>query len=362
MSKETKSSLADFLKTLADAEDSTSKVIVVGINKAGDSLIQFSPDLVNRLDIVRFEAEPRNNIEKLLALGQDALNIKINVRDEIAAASDGSFYLAQMLARQVCADAGVLERLVAPVETTVSFEAVKASVWDRLAQSFRKRTETFCRGSKLRPEGRAPYLHILNWLANGDSWTIELRDEIRRHPELRGSVGQVVDKGFLEALVNKTSEITDVLHYDKFSEQVTVALSFAGSDRGVASALFEELSQNELEVFYDENEQHRILAEDVEEYLRPIYQSEALFVLVLLGKDYPNRIWTKFESEAFQSRFADGSVIPVWFSDVPPGMFDATRKKGGLSFDPSGDTANQVKKLSRAVLKKLADSRNKVSA
>ena len=30
-------------------------------------------------------------------------------------------------------------------------------------------------------------------------------------------------------------------------------------------------------MFYDKNEQHRILAEHVEEYLRPIYQSEASF-------------------------------------------------------------------------------------
>ena len=36
-----------------------------------------------------------------------------------------------------------------------------------------------------------------------------------------------------------------------------------------------------------ENEQRRILAQDVEEYFRPIYQSEAQFVVVLLGRDYP---------------------------------------------------------------------------
>jgi hypothetical protein len=52
-------------------------------------------------------------------------------------------------------------------------------------------------------------------------------------------------------------------------------------------ALFAGLAERELEVFYDKNEQHRMLAQDVEEYLRPIYQSEAQFVVVLLGRDYP---------------------------------------------------------------------------
>ena len=49
-------------------------------------------------------------------------------------------------------------------------------------------------------------------------------------------------------------------HYD-------YALSFAGSDRDIAEALFRELQEREFEIFYDKNEQHRILAEDVEEYL-----------------------------------------------------------------------------------------------
>src|SRR6202008_367015 len=42
-------------------------------------------------------------------------------------------------------------------------------------------------------KGRAPYLHILNWLANAESWTLDLRDAIRNNPDLRGSVGQVLD-------------------------------------------------------------------------------------------------------------------------------------------------------------------------
>ena len=48
---ETKSALADYLKILADAEDEKTKIIVLGINQAGDSLIEFAPDLVNRIDV-----------------------------------------------------------------------------------------------------------------------------------------------------------------------------------------------------------------------------------------------------------------------------------------------------------------------
>lgn len=388
---ETKAALADYLKVLADAEDTATKIVVVGINQAGDSLIEFAPDLVNRIDVVRFETEPDEKIRELLQQGESALNTKLNVSDDIVAAVNGSFYLTQMLAREVCLAAGVLERDPAGSSADVSYEAISASVWDRLARSFKRRTVDFCRGAKLRREGRAPYLHILNWLATSESWTLNLRDAVRRNARLRGSVSQVVDKGFLRDLIDKNEELRAVLHYDAFSKQLTVedpqylfflrgvpwrqfahaigfltvdfdrrydfALSFAGSDRDVARGLFEALAAAEVEVFYDRNEQHRILAEDVEEYLRPIYQSEAQYVVVLLGPDYPKRIWTKIESDAFKERLDDGSVIPIWFSDAPPSMFDATREIGGLSFDRDEALDAQLEDLAASLLAKLADAR-----
>ncbi len=387
----TKASLADYLKVLADAEDDKTKIIVLGINQAGDSLIEFATDLVNRIDVIRFETEPDEKVRELLSRGEQALNAKLNVFDEIVAAASGSFYLSQMLARAVCLSANILEKKEDHVITDVSFEAISANVWDRLSMSFRRRTEEFCRGTKLRKEGRAPYLHILNWLATGESWTLDLRHAIRKNSTLRGSVGQVVDKGFLRALVESNEEVRAVLHYDEYSKQLTIedpqylfflrgipwrkfahdigflsvefdrrydfALSFAGSDRDIAEALFNKLAASEVEVFYDKNEQHRILAQDVEEYLRPIYQSEAQFIVVLLGPAYPKRIWTKIESDAFRERLEDGNVIPIWFSDAPPSIFDSTRERGGLDFDRVEDHDAQIKLLSATLLNKLAESR-----
>ncbi len=125
-----------------------------------------------------------------------------------------------MLSREVCLNAGIMESKEKLFSTDVSFEAISASVWDRLSMSFLKRTEEFCRGTKLRKEGRAPYLHILNWLATTDSWTLDIRDAIRKNPSLRGSVGQVVDKGFFRDLVNHNPEFRAVLHYDDFSKHI----------------------------------------------------------------------------------------------------------------------------------------------
>jgi hypothetical protein len=44
-----RSGIADYMKTLADEEDERTKLVILGINRAGDSLIGFAPDLVHRL-------------------------------------------------------------------------------------------------------------------------------------------------------------------------------------------------------------------------------------------------------------------------------------------------------------------------
>jgi hypothetical protein len=390
----TRSALADYMKTLADSESTTTKIVVIGINKAGENLISFAHDLVNRIDIIPFESNSNDRVKQVVELGADALNVEIDVGEEIASAAQGSFYLAQMLAREVCQRAGVLERQESRKGVEVSFQSVSADVWDRLSQVFRAPCERFCRGTRIRKEGRAPYLHILRWLAEGKEWTLSLREVVRQHPGMRGSVGQVVDKGYLQELISGDTNISQLIHYDVSAEQITVedpqfiffirnipwkqfatdlgflgvefksrydfALSFAGEDRLIAEELFRHLQDAESEVFYDKNEQHRILAVDLEEYLRPIYQSEAQFVVVLLSRSYPKKVWTKFESDQFKERFKTGDVVPVWFSDAPAGMFDDSRRVGGLTFDVSLPVDQEVGRIVKVLLQMLGERRARI--
>jgi hypothetical protein len=66
---EQKNKIADYLKTLADEEITETKIVVVGINRAGDTLIKFAKDLVNRIDIVRFETNPQEKLIELVEKG-----------------------------------------------------------------------------------------------------------------------------------------------------------------------------------------------------------------------------------------------------------------------------------------------------
>lgn len=390
LDNDSKKELADLMKILADEGAAHSKIIVLGIPNAGQSLISFGKDLANRIEIIQFEANPEHKIDELITKGERALNVSLNIREEIVSAAQGSFYIAQMLAYNTCIRSNVLKTAV-DTTTSESYESVKTHVMSSLARSFHDTSIAFARGTKLRREGRAPYLHLLYWLSQSKSWSINVDREADRHPEQRGSVSQVVSKGFLAELIRLSDDIQRVLHFDstsnllvaqdpqfvfyirnlswsQFAEDVgflsmefpsryDFALSFAGSDRDIAEALFLALEESELEIFYDRNEQHRILAEDVEEYLAPIYASDAQLVVCVLGPDYPKRVWTKFESAQFKQRFKSGEVIPIVLSTTSLGVFDSAAQVGYIKWDKAGDFDAQINSTTELLIRKCVEIR-----
>ena len=388
---QSKRNLADLMKTLADEGAANSKIVVIGIPNAGQSLISFGKDLANRLEVIPFESNPENKIGELISKGEHALNIDMNISDEIIAASQGSFYIAQMLCYHTCIRANTLEWRPEKFITAVSFETVKNTVMEILKRSFHDTLVAFCRGSKLKREGRAPYLHLLYWLSESNNWSINAISEAFRHPSQRGSVSQVVTKGFLIALIKSSEDIQRVLHFDQMSHTLVAqdpqfvfyirniswpalaeevgfvsmefpsrydfALSFAGEDRSIAEALFEALQDEEFEVFYDRNEQHRILAEDVEEYLAPIYASDAQLVVCILGPTYPKKVWTKFESSQFKQRLKTGTVVPIVLDSSTLGVFDVAADVGHASWNTKADFQSEVSRVAKLLSAKCGEMR-----
>ncbi len=386
-----KSSIADYMKVLADEERENDKIILIGINKAGDSLIRLASDLNNRIDTIRFEQNPDEKIENLIIKGESALNIEFNNKNEIVELSKGSFHIAQYLCSEICTFSGQLENSTVKKSIEISLEVIKQKVLDEFSRTFYNKAKSFSTGTRLRREGRAPYLHLLFWLSKSVDWTIQLDDIMRVYPEHKISITQIADKGHLEALINDDQTIQDVIHYDansriltiedpkfmfyirnllwsKFAKQIgyvglsfnskyDFALSFAGENRNLAEKINNILLENHISVFYDKNEQSRILAENVEDYLAPIYSTEARFIIPLLSTHFPRKIWTKFESNNFKQRFSDNSIIPIWFSDCPVGMFDESLKYGGLSYDTSDNIDNQASLITSELIKKISEER-----
>lgn len=388
-----KQTLTDFVKVLADEEDESSKVVLIGINQAGQTLVEYAPDVLHRVEVVKVGRTNFERIQQMIALGERVLNCRLTIADEIAQEAEGSFAMAQVLCHEACLQYKLHESHTGPasIDVAVSLPCIREAVLGDLSPRFFPIAREFSTGNKLRREGRAPYLNLLRWISKTPEGALDTKEAMAANPNLKGSVSQVIEKGHLNTLISGSDQLADLIHFErqtgllttedpkflyfirniiwsKFAKQIgyfsiefkskfDFALSFAGEDRDFAEALFNALNSREISVFYDRNEQHRILANDVEEYLAPIYRSESRFVVPLLGNNYPKKIWTKFESEQFKQRFGTGSVIPIWFSDAPAGLFDETRKYGGLSFDVSAPIDTQVQSIVEALAARLAEER-----
>lgn len=388
-----KQQLTDFVKTLADEEDEGSKIILIGINRAGQTLVEYAPDVLHRIEVVRFGRTNIERIRQMIELGERALNFSLTISDEISQESEGSFAMAQVLCYEACLQDNFLgthqEQEVKIVN--VSLPCIREAVISELSPRFFPLARDFATGNKLRREGRAPYLNLLRWLSQSPEGVLDTKEAIAANPELKGSVTQVIDKGHLNTLISGSPQISELLHFEpktslltsedpkflyflrhliwskfarqvgyfsiEFDSQYDFALSFAGEDRPLAEAISREILNREMSVFYDKNEQHRILANDVEEYLAPIYRSESQFVVVILSEYYPKKLWTKFESDQFKQRFGEKSVIPIWHSDIQPGLFDTTRTVGGLSVDQNKDINCQAQKISEVLAARLEEER-----
>jgi hypothetical protein len=390
----TKAHLSDFMKILADAESASSKLILIGINKAGQQLVKFAHDLGLRIDVFKFETNSDEQIEKLIALGEAALNVKLPDTAAITRHAQGSFQIAQLLCHKLCVLDHITETAAAQRLITTSLNVAIEDVMSDLSRQFKEAAVTFARGSKIRREGRAPYLHILRWLSESEEWSIDLSEAVNVHPDMKGSVGQIMDKGYLGALISdpeKHDILSSYFHYepsttvlsvedpklvfylkniiwrvftrqvgyrsDYFQGRYDFALSFGRPNRDLAKSLHDLLTEREVASFYDENEQHRIIAQDIEDYLAPIYRSEARYVVVLQSPDYPKRVWTKFESDNFRERFGTGSVIPIRYTTVVPGFFTEDAKYGGLMFDPSGDLQAQAREIATTLCKRIIEDK-----
>ncbi|WP_415288398.1 hypothetical protein RSD66_14265 [Brevundimonas sp. S1H14] len=389
--------LSDYMKLLADTSDEYSQLVLIGINKAGDQLVQFAHDLGLRIDIFKMEANPQDKIEELITKGATALNVNFLDNTQIAAAAQGSFHITQVLCHYICVEADITETQAELTKIDVSVDVVIDRVMADLARQFMKPALVFAGGSKIRREGRAPYLHILKWLSESEDWSLDLAELIRLHPEHKGSIGQVIKKGHLEALLRDKADILGGhFHYepstrilsvedpklifflrnlvwrnftrkagfatDYFKGAYDFALSFAGPQRRIAKRLHEILEEREVSVFYDYNEQHRIIARNVEDYLGPIYRTEARYVIPILSQEYPTRIWTKFESDQFRDRFGEEAVIPIRLTDVRDGFFSEDRNYGGLPLDPAGDMEMQLQEIANILCDRLQEDREQVSA
>ena len=100
--------LGDHLNVLADGEEAGRRIVLVGSPRPGRRLVENSHDLTGRVDFFWFKLVTDDAILAMIAKGEDALNVTLERKDDLARAASGSLSVAQLLCFEVCARNGVL--------------------------------------------------------------------------------------------------------------------------------------------------------------------------------------------------------------------------------------------------------------
>lgn len=104
-----------------------------------------------------------------------------------------------------------------------------------------------------------------------------------------------------------------------------VAISFAGRDRQVAREIVDVVAAAGYRVFYDYDDQHTLLGEDLAQYLQDVYFRRSRFAVVVLSKAYTESSWAgNWEWRAVLARMqaaAQPYLLPYALDDtVIPGL------------------------------------------
>lgn len=385
----TQKNIADKLKHLADTADCKNKLIIVGINHAGKKLIEFGLDLATRIEIVRFEANSVEKILDLITLGETALNIIIENKGKIAEAANGSFYMAQELASNACLQCNLLQSSADKISIDISAEKVISDILKKIDVKFNTIIAKFAGGPRFRKEGRAPYYHILKWFGEAKTFSIHIPTEMNKHSLQKPGVTQIYTKGYLEKFLSDVKEFEQCfflsgenliiqdpqlvfylsnlnwemlrkqIGYLPFNEenQFDFALSFAGENRNIAEALKKIIEESEISIFYDNDHAAEMLAENVDEYLAPIYASQAKYIICILSKLYPRKVWTVFESEQYKEKIQNCEVIPIVLPDFPISPTDPLFNRGRIEFSEEASFEEEVQRIAAMLIEKLCTSR-----
>jgi hypothetical protein len=203
VSAEKRAEVGSKLKRLSDlafSQTAPPKVILIGIPTTGDSLLSNSYDLGPRLGTYRFAGATDNEIDRLIAEGESALNVLFEDREFLLSESSGNFWLAEYICNKVCATQEVFESQDDTKILTFDLLGIRQRLSAELSQRYMATARTFAKGKKWRPGGNKPYLEVLLALARIPDLVVTYDKIINAVQEpgrpglktIRGRIGEVI--------------------------------------------------------------------------------------------------------------------------------------------------------------------------
>lgn len=206
--------VADLIKLLADGGRDLAKVVVIGINPVGTSLVHDFPDLAGRFTVVSMSKQPDEKIEELIVKGEQAANITFDRRPQFVAAARGSFFTAQLLCLEAAIRDGIDETQPSPrVVVTGPDGVILDKVHSRLKFKYHEPLLAFASYDEL-PPPRGACLVLLWLLTQEPDSTVSLVTARTRYPALAPAFDWLLGSK-LTALFTTLPRLRELFFYNR---------------------------------------------------------------------------------------------------------------------------------------------------
>jgi hypothetical protein len=98
------------IKRLADRLNPDSKIVVIGINRVGYSLVAGRPEISGRVQTISLsKPQPPTKVFELIDKGEDVANVRFQPKEAVVEAAGGSFFIAQQICYHLAVKNGIRE-------------------------------------------------------------------------------------------------------------------------------------------------------------------------------------------------------------------------------------------------------------
>jgi hypothetical protein len=355
LSPDIQEKLANIAKVAAEQGEQTvlPKLVLIGINHVGASLIQMVPDIAKRCGVHRIQPGTKETIQGMIERGCELLNLDPIDVDLIFAESKGDYWLSQQLCQAVCTTNNILETCNDQRTVPLDVSALRPTVISKLNVAYYTCVKDFCRGKRFRPSND-PYFRLLQAIAQQDSSIVDLNMLADISGDARGSINNIKERRLAVLLETKplcaqyffyngdtkyfAIEDPALFYFLKHLDwgrlrtdcgfkndipdtEYDFALSFAGENRELARSIAEQLETLDTTVFFDEYYENNYLGKTWSREFKRIFGVASRLVVCLLDSYHLQKIWPTFERECFQPRVEQEAVIPIYLDDTKfPGI------------------------------------------
>lgn len=352
---ETQTRIANIIKVAAEEYDDGAhpKVVIIGINKVGSSLIHLVHDIAKRCGIHRISPASLKTTTELVNKGEERLNVKFADVAAIFAEAGGDYWLTQLVCQSACLMNDITETSTELAVLEFDPKKLRARMVEKLHHAYQEAVIEFCRGRRFRPTND-PYLKVLRSVGEQDSSIVDLTELANSNEEVRGSINNIKETR-LQALIESKPICEKHFYYNSETKSFAIedpalfyylkhlnwdevrkacgfrvsertyefdfAISFAGENRDLARMIADQLTILDCAVFFDEYFEANYLGTAWHKQFQQIFGEQSKYVVCLLDVHHLEKIWPTFERETFQQRVPDAAVIPIYLDDTPvPGM------------------------------------------